>query len=374
MTPESPLAIVLALAVAALLPVLHYLFWTWWLRVPGGEDELLFAETRDGWRIALARRRPRGPARLPPVLLCHGIAVNRQTLDFGLERYSLSAFLSRAGFDCFAIDLRGHGDSRRPRGAARRWNLDTYLREDIPAALDLVRARTGSEQVLWVGHSQGALLGMAACALYPDRVKALVQLAGPVHFRAQQRIHQLVALRWLPLGHLLKIASRMVAPWSGFWHPSVAQLAVNSRNMERRIYRRMLANAMENLQPGVLDHFALFIREDTFRTWEGGDGAVDYRAASERATQPGLFVSAEKDGFAPPEVVLDAFHHWGGEPKRYWESGRDYGHVDLLLGRNAPEVVYPVVRDFLLEVSAAAQEVGVSAPPERNRPSESAGV
>jgi pimeloyl-ACP methyl ester carboxylesterase len=371
MTPDSPLAILLALAVAFLLPVLHYLFWTWRLRAPGGEDELLFAETRDGWRIALARRRPRPPARLPPVLLCHGIAVNRQTLDFGIERYSLSAFLSRAGFDCFAIDLRGHGDSRRPRGAARRWNLDTYLREDIPAALDLIRAQTGSEQVLWVGHSQGALLGMAACALYPDRVKALVQLAGPVHFRAQERIHRLVALRWLPLGHLLKIAARMVAPWSGYWHPELAELAVHARNVERPIYRRMLANAMENLQPGVLDHFALFIRDDTFRAW---DGSVDYRAASERVTQPGLFVSAEKDGFAPPEVVLDAFHHWGGEPKRYWESGRDYGHVDLLLGRNAPEVVFPVVRDFLLEVSRAVDEVGERLTPEQNRPSGSVRV
>ncbi|HYG70384.1 MAG TPA: alpha/beta fold hydrolase, partial [Anaeromyxobacteraceae bacterium] len=198
MSPDSPLAIALALLVAALLTVLHYVFWTWWLRVPGGEDELLFAETRDGWRIAVAHRRPRGPARRPPVVLCHGIAVNRQTLDFGIERYSLAAFLARAGFDCFAIDLRGHGDSKRPRGGARRWNLDTYLRQDVPAVLDLVRERTGASQVLWVGHSQGALLGMAACALYPDRVKALVQLAGPVHFRAQERLRRLVALRLVP--------------------------------------------------------------------------------------------------------------------------------------------------------------------------------
>lgn len=366
MPPASPLAIAIALLVAILLAVAHYLFWTWWYRVPGGEDELLFAETRDGWRIALARRRPRGPARLPPVLLCHGIAVNRQTLDFGIERYSLSAFLARAGFDCFAIDLRGHGDSRRPRGASRRWNLDTYLREDIPAALDLIRATTGSEQVLWVGHSQGALLGMAACALYPDRVKALVQLAGPVHFRAQERLRRLVALRLLPLGHLLKVSARMVAPWSGYLHPATAEIAINSRNMERPIYRRLLVNAIENLQPGVLDHFALFIRDDTFRAW---DGSVDYRAASERARQPALFLSAEKDGLAPPEVVLDGFHHWGGAPKRYWNSGRDYGHCDLVLGRNAPEVVFPVIRDFLLEVSQSSGEVGAEPTPARKQPS-----
>ncbi|HYG67786.1 MAG TPA: hypothetical protein VD838_09010, partial [Anaeromyxobacteraceae bacterium] len=200
---------------------------------------------------------------------------------------------------------------------------------------------------------------------------------GPVHFRAQERLRRLVALRLVPLGHLLKVASRMVAPWAGFWHPPVVELAVNVRNMERRIYRRLLANGLENLQPGVLDHFALFIRDDTFRAF---DGSIDYRAASEQATQPALFVSAEKDGMAPPAVVLDGFHHWGGEPKRYFESGRDYGHVDLLLGRNAPEVVYPPIRDFLLEVSApvetaaaAAHTVGEAPTSARTRPSGSAG-
>jgi pimeloyl-ACP methyl ester carboxylesterase len=80
------------------------------------------------------------------------------------------------------------------------------------------------------------------------------------------------------------------------------------------------------------------------------DGAVDYRALLPRTTQPALFVSAEKDGLAPPAVVEAAFRRWGG-PKRYWAAGRDYGHLDLLVGRNAPEVVFPIVRDFLLEQS-----------------------
>jgi pimeloyl-ACP methyl ester carboxylesterase len=337
---------VLALFVSTALAVaLHYLFWSWWLSAPTGEDEVLRAVTGDGWRIALSHRRPRGPPRGPPVLLCHGIAVNRQFLDFGVEHYSLAAHLSRAGFDCFALDLRGHGRSRR--GPGRRWNLDTYLAEDVPAALDAVRAATGSERVLWVGHSQGALLGMAACVLYPERIAALAQLAGPAHFDAQPRLRKLVALRFVLLPRLTRFLARMVAPFSGYWHPAFAELAVNVRNVDRRVYRRMLANAIENLQPGVLEQFAVFIREDSFRSM---DGAVDYRARFPSCAQPALFLSAEKDGLAPPAVVEAAFRRWGG-PKRYWNVGRDYGHSDLLLGRNAPEVVFPLVRDFLLEHS-----------------------
>ncbi len=340
----------LAAAAVALFAAaaLHYAFWSWRLRAPTHEDEVVEAKTRDGWTLRLGRIRPRGEPRRPPVLLVHGIAMNRQAFDFGVERYSIAVFLSRAGFDCFALDLRGHGASRR--GPSSRWNLDTYLREDLPAALDAIRRETGEERVLYVGHSQGAILGMAACSLYPDRIAGLVALAGPAHFDAQPRLRRLVALRRLGAGRFLRLFARMLAPFSGYWHPALLELSVNMRNVERPVYRRLLANALENLQPGVLEQFATFVREDSFRS---ADGTVDYRALLSGCGQPALFVSAEKDGIAPPAVVESAFRRWGG-PKRYWCCGRDYGHADVLLGRNAPEVVFPVIREFLLENSSPA--------------------
>lgn len=351
----SVAAVALAALALVVLTVLHRAFWGWRLAAPTREDEVLPAPTRDGWTLYLGRRLPRGEARTPPVLLVHGIAMNRQAFDFGVERYSVAAFLSRAGLDCFTLDLRGHGRSRR--GPSRRWNLDTYLREDLPAAFDAVRAATGQAKVLYVGHSQGAILGMAACALHPDRVAGLVSLAGPAHFDAQPRLRRLVALRHLGLGRALRELALLVAPFSGWWHPSPLELSVNMRNVDRRIYRRLLANGIEDLQPGVLEQFAAFVREDSFRS---ADGAVDYRALLPSCTQPALFVSAEKDGLAPPAVVEAAFRAWGG-PKRYWSCGRDYGHADVLLGRNAPEVVFPMVRDFLLEQSEPREASGAGA-------------
>ncbi|HEX9244283.1 MAG TPA: alpha/beta hydrolase [Anaeromyxobacter sp.] len=333
-------------AVLAVLTAAHFAFWSWKLHAPGREDELLHARTRDGWSLAVGRRRPRSAPRLPPVLLVHGIAMNRQAFDFGLERWSLSAHLAEAGFDCFALDLRGHGGSRE--GPPSRWTLDTYLREDLPAALDLVRERTGSLSVLYVGHSQGALLGMAACALYPERIRALAALAPPAHFHAQPKLTRLVALRRAGLGGHLRPFARVAAPFSGYWHPAIFDLSINLRNVEPRVYRRLLANAIEDLPPGVVDHFAACTADDSFRSF---DGAVDYRAMFPRCTQPALFVSAGKDGLAPPEVVEAASSEWGG-PKRHWSGGRDYGHTDLLLGRDAPEAVFPVIREFLIEQSS----------------------
>ena len=336
------------LAAAAAVPILtgiHYAFWSWRLRIRPQEDELLRTRTRDGWELVIGRCRPRGPGRALPVLLVHGIATNRQTFEFGVPPYSLAAHLAEAGFDCFSLDLRGHGGSRRrAAGAPRRWTFDTYLAEDLPAAFDAVRAATGASRVLYVGHSQGALLGLAAAGVHRERIAAVVALAAPVHFDVQERVRRLVEWKYPLRGAFTRALARMVAPYSGWWHPGPAELAINLRNVERRVYRRLLANAIENMNPGVLEQFEAFVREDSFRSM---DGTVDYRALLETCRQPALFVAAERDGMAPPAVVQAGFRRWGG-PKEYVVFERDYGHTDLLLGRKAPEVVYPVVREFLV--------------------------
>ena len=342
MSLSWPLAAPAALFVLA---AAHYLFWSWRLRAPPVEDELFFTRTRDGWELAIGRCRPGVRARVPPVLLLHGIAMNRQAFEFGLPRYALAAYLAGAGLDCYSLDLRGHGASRPGGpGAARRWNLDTYLAEDLPAAFEAIERRTGSAQVLVVGHSQGALLGLAAAERYPERVAGLVAMAPPIHFEKSGPLRDLVRLRLALHGPFTALSARMVAPFAGFWHPQPAQLAVNLENVEPGVYRRLLANVIENLPPGVVAQFRTFILEDSFRSM---DGSIDYRAGLPFCRQPALFVAARGDGLAPPAVVSAANALWGG-PKQLVVFEADYGHTDLLLGRRAPEEVYPVVREFLL--------------------------
>lgn len=337
----------------------HYVFWSWRLSAPTGEDEVVHAETSDGWRLALGRRRPRAPPRGPPVLLVHGLAANRGALDFGLERWSLSAHLAAAGFDCFAVDLRGHGGSRPARaGAPRNWTFDDYLHLDVPAALEAVRAATGEERVLWVGHSQGGLLGMAACDAYPERVAGIVALGAPAFFDREDPAPLVLRFAFLLTLRLNRFLARCLAPFSGWYHPPVSEVAINGKNVTRQVYQRVLANVVENVPRGVLRQFGRWIARDRF---EAVDGSVDYRAALARCRQPALFVAADADQIAPPAVVARAARAWGGEVE-LWRVGLagsaccDYGHSDLLFGRAAPEEVFPRVRDFLLARSRAVKE------------------
>ena len=340
--PLLLLALALVLATAA-----HLLFWRWKLAAPGREDERLHPVTADGWRLCLGHRRPRGAPRGPPVLLVHGVAMNRLALDFGLERWSLAACLAAAGLDCYALDLRGHGGSRPGPGAPRDWTLDDYLALDVPAALDAIRQATGEPAVLWVGHSQGALLGLAAAARWPDRVAAVVALAPPIRLGEVGR-----RLRLLPRLARLRLArplARLVAPLSGLWQPATAGLAIQLGEMEPTVYRRMMMNAIEGLPVGVMAQFTAFALEDRLGS---ADGQEDWRAGLSVCRQPALFVAAPEDGLAPPASVEEGHHRWGGE-KALWLAPAGVGHTDLLLGRRAPEGLFPVVRAWLLARSAA---------------------
>ena len=345
---RNPWFLVLALAAAAtLLALLHTVFWGWVYRVRPAHDELRFTHAADGWRIAIARRAPRGEPRVPPVLLCHGLSVNRLSLDFGVPRYSLALALAEAGFDCFAVDLRGHGDSRH--GRPRNWSFDTYLSQDIPAALDEVRSATGSSQVLWVGHSQGALLGLVAASTFAARIAAVVAIAPPTHFHAHDALRKLLPYAFLATGRGHRFLARAATPIAGWFHPALAQFAWNSRNIDARIYRQVLANVVEDVPPRVLAQFLDWMRRDRFGS---ADGLTDYRAGLSGARQPALFVAGAVDLLAPPAAVCGAFDVWAGE-KEFWVAGRasglstDYGHSDLIFGRLAAEEIYPRIASFL---------------------------
>ncbi len=343
----SALLAALALALATWA---HFAYWRRRLTLRPEVDQLLFAQTGDGWRIALARRRPRGAARGPPVLLCHGLAVNRHSMDFAVPGHSLALTLAGRGFDCYSMDLRGHGLSSPGPGARRTWTLDDYLREDVPAALAAIREETGSDQVLWVGHSQGALLGLATAALHPERVAGVVAIAPPGMFGTTPAIRKLVRIGSLGLGGLLRPLARLWAPFGPVWHPQLAEVAIRRANVEPEIYRLFLANGAESVNAGVLAHFAHCVEADRFRSF---DDAVDYGAAFAQCKRPALFISGDRDGLAPPRAVEANCVQWGG-PKRYWSAGAAYGHGDLLIGRRAGLDVHPVIAGWLEEHSSVA--------------------
>ncbi|MBI5479276.1 MAG: alpha/beta fold hydrolase [Deltaproteobacteria bacterium] len=316
-------------------------------------DEIHFTRTEDGWRIALSRYRPEAPCNAEPVVLCHGIGANRRNLDL-TDELSLAGYLAARGYDVWLIELRGRGFSARPRLFSRfRWDwcFDEYVDQDIPAGLEVVRRVTGADTVHWVGFSTG---GMAMYAYLSDprrsmSVRSAVAIAAPGSFKRQRQYlsgRLIRHARWLRHALLL----RVLAPLAGYWHPAPIHIIHNPENLDGRTLRLAMVNVVVNFSRNELLQFSDWIMNDAFRSI---DRRRDYRAELQRIETPMLFLAGPRDLIAPPDMVKTVFDAVGSKDKKFVICSRpggfkvNYGHIDLVLGRNAPEEIYPLVRDWL---------------------------
>ena len=326
--------------------------------VPRFPDEVVYTTTEDGWRLGVSRYRAAVTERkfAEPLLLVHGIASNRLNFDL-TDQLSLASSLSRAGFDTWVVDLRGRGHSARPRlfsGLRYDWSFDEYVEKDLPAAAREVIRATGASRVHLLGFSTGAL----ACYAYlssPRRdveVGSLVSMAGPTSFKRLEKFlsaRLIRSLRWMRHRWMM----RVLAPGTGYLHPSPLQLIYNPENTDGLTQRRAMVNAVASFARNELLQYADWIRLDVFRSL---DQRRDYRAELSRIKTPTLFMAGSRDPFAGPDAVKETHDAMVGvADKAFRICSRaqglrvNYGHFDLLWGRDAPDEVYPIVEQWLAD-------------------------
>jgi epoxide hydrolase A/B len=124
----------------------------------------------NGIRIHIAEQ-----GRGPVVLMCHGFPESWYSW-----RHQLPA-LADAGFHAVAPDMRGYGQTDRPK------EIDQYtvlhLVGDLIGVLDALKVDTA----VIVGHDWGASVAWQAALLRPDRFRAVVALSVPFRPRGSAR-------------------------------------------------------------------------------------------------------------------------------------------------------------------------------------------
>lgn len=319
-------------------------------------DELHFAATPDGWRLALHRHRPAAARDAPPALLCAGYGCNRHFLDFD-DRHSLASFLRRRGFDVWIVELRGRGLSHPTRSCRRPgvWTFDDLAQTDLPAVIRYVSAVTG-RRIAWVGHSLGGLV-LYACLACRSDVAAVVEtgvtIGSPVVFPASSvalfgRVGQ-VLLR-LPLGDTVPQRAVLGLLWNLASTTAALGVGMNPANVDRRLVGRALRRALGDVSRHKLRQLATWALDGVFAS---ADGSIDYRAGLARVSRPLLIAAGRADRLATPAAVACALDHLPPGLGTFREFGCaagdsvDYGHVDLILGRAAPREVFPTVAAWL---------------------------
>lgn len=139
------------------------------------------------------------------VLFVHGAGTPAEvSFDVPYSDYSWMAYLAKAGFDVFSMDVTGYGRSTRPTVMNEPCNIQadaqkqlvpdlipaacsaSYTKpittiasdwDDINAVVDHLRALRGVEKVALVGWSQGGPRTAGFVARHPEKVSRLVVLA-----------------------------------------------------------------------------------------------------------------------------------------------------------------------------------------------------
>lgn len=318
--------------------------------------------TADRWTLALHRYRLPGepPARRAPVLLCHGLGSNRFSFD-PPDGPSLARFLAERGFDVWSLDLRGAGASAKPHifnTLRYEWSFRHYVELDAPAGLAFVQSATGASQVHWVGHSLG---GMIAYALMvegagrgqPPPFASVTAMASPTVLACAPpeipgaRMVQalLTRIERTPLG----LSARLGAPLTGLaYRLAVFRILYNPDNMEPSVVRRLLPHALDDVPARLLlDYLTAYQARRDGREHE----VFAYESSLERITSPLLVMGGAVDGLCPVAALRAVYERASSEHKRLLVLSRengcahDYGHHDILFGRNVErEVYWPILR------------------------------
>lgn len=355
-------------------------------------QELVYAKTLDGWDLRIIHYLPQGSlVARSPVILCHGLASNKNSCDFGKMgtpewgRYSLAAYLTQERpdggpvFDVWVPELRGCGSPAFDPGKhpeMYRWCLDDYVDQDVPAIIGRVQrwyteTNRLTPQVFWVGKSMGGMIAYAygQTPAGQRNLKGVITLGSPVLFGKSDVLLEFLT-RITPRNISIPIRITELVGRSAELHDRFKGLGVNPTNIDPEVFRAYVRVGLcDVLSSKVLSQFSLFFKHANFSRYPRYPWLYDifgripglkklvapysYTDHLHEFCTPLLAIAGGHDKMAPKLDVQYVASHVGSSDVTYLEFSKeagyrtDYGHLDLTLGVHAREDVYPRIEEWL---------------------------
>lgn len=380
----------MALAVLLLYPLTASaeglaIYGTWELAgeeqpLPGAEDVMATRWTAvrppAGAYDRIGLNRYRGPGTATAALLyLPGTNMNGQVAITD-EDHNLWLFLARRGVTVFTLDYRTHAlpatDLADP-AVLRDWTAEAFA-ADVAAAAREARRLSGQERIFVGGFSRGVAFAYAQAAAHPQEVAGIVALDG--FFKSSQ-----------PAGGFDRQAALKAMAAAGRW----AQDVGGSRGWQRR-QEVMTAAAADPAAPAIGEQFASVgeqVAQMLYRTWGGGGklaNAVDGYSSPQLLARllagydryypavqdvDGAALASQEDDPASPlddgwatlhtpviyigstnigasfllDGIASAVHCAGNNAAIHVLEG--HGHLDILIGKNARQLVYEPILAWL---------------------------
>ncbi|KAB2035560.1 hypothetical protein ES319_D04G160500v1 [Gossypium barbadense] len=244
------------------------------------------------------------------------------------------------------------------------WDFDHYLEEDVPAAMEYIRAQTKPKdgKLLAVGHSMGGILlyaKLARCGFEgrEPELKAVVTLASSLDYTSSNSTLKLL----LPLADPAQALNVPVVPL-GAMLAAAYPLSSRPPYILARLNNLISAEDMmhpELLKKLVLNNFctipAKLLLQLTSAFRERGlcdrSGKFFFKDHLHKSNVPVLAIAGDQDLICPPEAVEETVKLLPQNLVTYKifgeHQGPHYAHYDLVGGRLAVEQVYPCIIQFL---------------------------
>jgi len=294
-------------------------------RLSDSGDPPLLTRTDDGVDLALYHVRPDPAARrggAPPVLMVHGTFSNRRFF-LGAGERGLARYLAGLGYDTWVAELRGHGRSG-DLGKASDWHFEDWIRHDAAALLRGVKGATGSNRVLWIGHSAGGVIAVAWAGLGESESSTIA-------------------------GLVLAGAPHPARP--GAWHAPLAAIGYGITRLFGRFPARAIGIGPEDEHAGIMGQWMAW---NVRGRWVGRDG-TDYLANARRITVPVLALAGAGDLIAPPSACRALLETLGSTDRTMIIGGRRFGfaenfnHDRIMISSSAREQVWPRIAAWIGE-------------------------
>jgi polyhydroxyalkanoate synthase len=271
----------------------------------------------------------------------------------------------------YVLDLREGASLAAALSAGAPWETycfdwgipedeDRYVAwDDVVARLDRVVRRvlrlSGASKVAIVGYCMGGTLSGIYTALNPERVAALVNLAGPFDFSRAGRLGTMVDPRWfdpaamtaagnlsalqMQSGFLALAPTGSISKWVG-----LADKIHDPR--AREAFAALETWASDNI-PFPAAAYVTYIKElyQENLLVRGEHRVRGERVDLARITCPVLSIVAERDAICPPEAATALNDHTSSRVKDVLSVPG--GHVGAVVGSRAAKELYPRMRAWL---------------------------
>jgi pimeloyl-ACP methyl ester carboxylesterase len=300
--------------------------------------------TRDGVRATLYRYLPPAGPPSRTILLLPDVGMTRHALDF--EGSGLAPFLQHAGWEVYVVEWRGAGRSEVPFGG---YALEDLLEGDAEAAF--ARASLERPKIAVGGVGMGATFALALAARHPERVSAVMALQPLVapDLSSESLAGALESLETAP--PWLRLASLTAAELFGqrTWFEI---LYANDGSIPAADFASLRQHALAPVPVRAVRQLADAARARKLTL--GGKSVAELIGGW---NGPTLLVFAPRDNLVHPEYAVPVRDLLPKDRQRVLVLDalaglkHDYGHLGMLLGRDAPAEVFAPAAKILDEVA-----------------------